>query len=297
MQKQVKIGIYEKALPKHISWEERCRYAEDLGFDFIEMSIDETDARLSRLDWSIDERSSFMNTVLHSGVQVPSICLSAHRRFPFGSRDPSIRKHALEIIRKAVKLASDTGIRTVQLAGYDVYYEESSPETVRWFIDGLADALEHAAQEQVMLSMEMMDYEFMNSVEKFLSLREQLPSPWFGLYPDVGNLSAWGRNLDEELEMGMEYITCIHLKDTLAVTETFPGKFKEVPFGNGCVDFSHVFLKLKELGYQGPFLMEMWTETSSDPIGDIRSAKQWILQQMDPKGYASREEQGVKQYG
>ena len=42
------IGIYEKATPKHFSWSERLAFAKELGFDFVEMSVDESDARLDR---------------------------------------------------------------------------------------------------------------------------------------------------------------------------------------------------------------------------------------------------------
>ena len=51
-----KLGIYEKALPKNISWQDRLSIAKACGFDFVEISIDETDERLARLDWSEKER-------------------------------------------------------------------------------------------------------------------------------------------------------------------------------------------------------------------------------------------------
>jgi L-ribulose-5-phosphate 3-epimerase len=35
---------------------ERLQLAKLLGFDFVEMSVDETDERLSRLDWSREQR-------------------------------------------------------------------------------------------------------------------------------------------------------------------------------------------------------------------------------------------------
>ena len=37
------IGIYEKATPKHFTWKERLEFAKELGFDFVEMSVDESD--------------------------------------------------------------------------------------------------------------------------------------------------------------------------------------------------------------------------------------------------------------
>ena len=50
------IGIYEKALPKHYTWIEKLKFAKELGFDFVELSIDESDTRLARLDWSKEQR-------------------------------------------------------------------------------------------------------------------------------------------------------------------------------------------------------------------------------------------------
>lgn len=45
LSKQVPLGIYEKALPGGECWLERLQLAKELGFDFVEMSVDETDAR------------------------------------------------------------------------------------------------------------------------------------------------------------------------------------------------------------------------------------------------------------
>ncbi|TCP12196.1 putative hexulose-6-phosphate isomerase, partial [Bisgaardia hudsonensis] len=140
-----KLGIYEKALPKNISWQDRLSIAKACGFDFVEISIDETDERLSRLDWTKKERLKLVKSVINTGVTIPSMCLSGHRRFPFGSKDEAIRQKAYEIMEKAIQLAVDLGIRTIQLAGYDVYYEEQDEITVKRFQEGLEWAVELAA--------------------------------------------------------------------------------------------------------------------------------------------------------
>lgn len=107
------LGIYEKALAKDLSWPERLVLAKSCGFDFVEMSVDETDERLSRLDWSTAQRTSLVAAMIETGVGIPSMCLSAHRRFPFGSRDEAVRERAREIMSKAIRLARDLGIRTI----------------------------------------------------------------------------------------------------------------------------------------------------------------------------------------
>lgn len=281
----IKLGIYEKALPAGINWATRLSMAEELGFHYVEISVDETDERLSRLDWGVAERKDFSRTILDSPLTVPTMCLSGHRRYPMGSHDPELRNKALEIMEKAIHFCVDTGVRTIQLAGYDVYYEQGDEDTRRWYLEGMQKSLEIAAREQVMLAMEIMDHPFMNSILKFLNLRKLLPSPWFTVYPDIGNLSAWGNDVLEELDLGFQNIVALHLKETIAVTDQHKGTFKEVPFGTGCVNFPAVFATLKRLNYQGPFLIEMWTEKAEDPQKEIREAREWIFKRMSEGGF------------
>lgn len=279
------LGIYEKALAKNLSWPERFAIAKACGFDFVEMSVDETDERLSRLKWSKEQRLALVSAMLESSIAIPSMCLSAHRRFPFGSRDETIQLRAKEIMEDAIALARDLGIRTIQLAGYDVYYEAQDAETHQRFIDGMKWAVERAAAAQVMLAVEIMDTDYMNSITKWKALEAQVSSPWFSVYPDVGNLSAWGNDVPAELALGIDRIAAIHLKDTYAVTETKPGQFRDVPFGEGCVDFVNVFKTLDKLNYRGAFLIEMWTEKSAEPVSEIIHARQWMEAKMKEGGF------------
>jgi L-ribulose-5-phosphate 3-epimerase len=281
----IKLGIYEKALPYGTNWTDKLEQAEKLGFHHVEISVDETDERLARLDWSREERKDFCLTLLDSPLTVPTMCLSGHRRYPLGSHDPEVRGQALQIMEKAIRFCVDTGIRTIQLAGYDVYYEQGDRDTRGWYMENMHRCLEMAAREQVMLAMEIMDTPFMNSIVKFINMKKNFQSPWFTVYPDVGNLTAWGNDVLEELELGMEHIVALHLKETLAVTASHGGTFKEVPFGTGCVDFPAVFARLAELRYRGPFLIEMWTEKAEDPEKEIAAAREWIFARMREGGY------------
>ncbi|MCW9733076.1 L-ribulose-5-phosphate 3-epimerase [Avibacterium sp. 20-15] len=280
-----KLGIYEKALPKNISWQDRLSIAKACGFDFVEISIDETDERLSRLDWSKAQRLELVQAIINTGVTIPSMCLSAHRRFPFGSHDETLRQKAYEIMEKAIQLAVDVGIRTIQLAGYDVYYEEQDESTLARFQQGMEWAVELAASNQVTLAMEIMDTPFMSSITRWKKWDNLIRSPWFTVYPDLGNLSAWNDNVVEELQLGIEKISAIHLKDTYKVTETCKGQFRDVPFGKGCVDFVTCFKTLAELNYRGAFLIEMWTEKADEPIEEIINARRFIEQQMQQGGF------------
>lgn len=276
------LGIYEKAFPLSDPLPTILSKAKKLGFDFVEISIDESDARLERLEWNREQIEQLRRACFSAQIGFQSMCLSAHRRFPFGSADPAVRERARDILRKAIDFASQMGIRVIQLAGYDTYYEPSTPESVRLFREGMAWAAKQAEQKQMMLAMEIMDTPFINSISRHMAYESMLRSPWYRVYPDLGNLSAWPENdVEFELENGIKSIVAVHLKDTLAVTDTFPGKFKCVPFGTGCVDFPARFRQLERLGYTGPYMIEMWYAPGTDDLAEIHSAKDWIRQQYD----------------
>ncbi|HEM3472449.1 TPA: L-ribulose-5-phosphate 3-epimerase [Streptococcus suis] len=265
------IGIYEKATPKHFTWKERLEFAKELGFDFVEMSVDESDARLARLEWTKEERLELVKAIYETGVRIPTICFSGHRRYPLGSNDSALEAKSLETMKQCIELAQDLGVRVIQLAGYDVYYEEKSPETRERFIKNLRKACDWAEQAQVMLAIEIMDDPFINSIEKYLAVEKEIDSPYLFVYPDTGNVSAWHNDIYSEFYLGHRSIVALHLKDTYAVTENSKGQFRDVPFGQGCVDWDNMFAVLKKTNYQGPFLIEMWSE-NCETVEETRAA-------------------------
>ncbi len=63
------VGLYEKALPASLSWEERLAAAGQAGYDYIDLSIDESDERMARLDWSASERAALRRFHCQHGRQ------------------------------------------------------------------------------------------------------------------------------------------------------------------------------------------------------------------------------------
>lgn len=183
------LGLYEKSMPNTLTLEEKLRQAKAAGFDFMEISIDETDAKLSRLDMTREERKALVDAMYQAGLPIKTMCLSGHRKYPLGSRDESVRARGLEIMEKAIQLACDLGLRIIQLAGYDVYYEEGGEDTRALFLENLKKSAEMAAAAGVTLAFETMETEFMNTVEKAMAYVKLVNSPYLKVYPDSGNLT------------------------------------------------------------------------------------------------------------
>ncbi|WP_367566107.1 L-ribulose-5-phosphate 3-epimerase [Lacrimispora sp.] len=263
------LGLYEKSMPADLSWREKLEAAKNAGFDFLEMSVDETDEKLGRLEMTSKERLELTELMKEVGLPIGTMCLSGHRKYPLGSHDQAVRERSLEIMDKAIGLASDLGIRIIQLAGYDVYYEESDEETKQYFEDNLKKATDMAACAGVILGFETMETEFMNTVEKSMKYVRQISSVYLNVYPDIGNITnaaiTYGTDVLEDLKLGKGSLAAMHLK------ETIPGIFREVPYGEGHVDFEKAIAAAWELGVR-KYVTEFWYTGSPSWKEDLAAA-------------------------
>jgi L-ribulose-5-phosphate 3-epimerase len=266
------IGLYEKALPDAMSWDERLTAAGQAGYDFIEISIDESDERLSRLDWSLSERVALRRSIENTGVPIMSMCLSGHRKYPLGSHSPELRQQGQEILRKAIDFAGDIGLRVVQVMGYDVFYEKSDDETRVNFIEGLQMGTRWAGQSGVMLGLENLDTPFVENLSQAMAIIREIDSPWLRLYPDIGNLCAAGYYPPVELSLAKNQLLGVHVKDALSKV------IRGVPFGTGIVPFRETFQALMKAGFWGLIGVEIWGEmhAGEDPIAPVAAARKFV---------------------
>jgi len=279
------IGLYEKALPAHFTWDKRLAYTKNAGFDFLEMSIDETDERLSRV-YSVGQETEEINEAIKkSGIPILTMCLSGNRRFPIGSKDKEIREKGIELIKGAILLAVEVGIRIIQLAGYDEYYNESDQITQDLFYESLKECVDFTSRYSVMLAIETMDTDLMGSISNIMKYIRRINSPWLNIYPDIGNLSSRKVSIKEDFYEGREHIVAIHLKDTRE------NEFRRVGFGEGVVDFQAFFKVLAEINYKGPFVVEMWSDDDLTCIVEVKKAREFLLSELN----GSRTEQKEKE--
>lgn len=258
--KLYQLGIYEKAMPSELSWDDRFHYAHHAGYDFVEISIDESEMRLARL-YEPSLKHGIKRALDASGMKARTICLSAHRRYPLGSHDSAIRAKSLDIFKRAVDLAVDLGATIIQLAGYDVYYETSDTATRRHFMSNLKSGVEYASSQGILCAFETMETPFMNTVEKAVYFCGCIGSPYLQLYPDLGNLTNGclleNKNLYDDLDLGKHHLLAAHLK------ETKPDVYRDLDFGEGHVDFEKGIQKLWDLGVR-IYNAEYWHDGRDD---------------------------------
>lgn len=288
MDKEYFLGLYEKALPNWYSWQEKFETALRCGFDGIEISIDESDYRLERLNNITEECRVIRRALADSGLQMKTMCLSGHRKYPLGSHDALVRQHALEIMKNAIRFACEIGIRIIQLAGYDVYYEKSDTESKLLFEENLKKCVSFASAEGVVLGFETMETPFMDTVGKAMVFIRKINSPYLGVYPDIGNLQnaalKYGIDVVSDISTGTGHIFAAHLKETKV------GVYRDMMFGRGGT--TEYERSIHELWKQGVriYTGEFWYKENNDAVEDISYASRFLREKIRKaiSGYISK---------
>jgi len=267
------LGLYEKSMPHSLSIPEKLVQAKKAGFDYLEISIDETDEKLERLKWSTRKKQELVRATWETETPIISMCLSGHRKYPLGCEDKGTREKGMEIMYDAIQFAAGTGLRIIQIAGYDEYYRPSNENTKRLFLENLRKSVEMAASCGVILAFETMETEFLNTVGKAMYYIDLIASPYLQVYPDLGNITnaafLYGHSVLDDLHSGKGHLSAMHLK------ETVPGKYREIPFGTGHVDFASAIKAAQNMGVK-LFVGEFWHNPDTDWQQELAFASQFL---------------------
>ena len=72
-----------------------------------------------------------------------------------------------------------------------------------------------------------------------------------------------------DMETGRGHLAAVHLKEAL------PGKYREIPFGTGHVDFDKIVRKSWELGVRR-YVAEFWYKEGSDWQQELQKANDFM---------------------
>lgn len=269
------LGLYEKAICFSLSWEEKLALAKEAGYDFLEINIDGEEPRINRL---YDKKTAKVlnRAILNTGVPVYSMALTANRKYPLGSEDDYTRRKGIELVLRAIDFALTAGIRLIHLAPYYGGSEEPCKQAEMRLYASIEQCVAYAWERCVILAFEVIDTPMMRSVKQIMQFVRKLDSPFFQAYADIGNLTAMGVDVTEDLAAGGRHVLGVHIKDSRTLV------VRDVPYGEGIVDFDKSFRALSQMEYGGILVAEMWCHDDAAYHPYLKEANRFIKRAIAP---------------
>ena len=112
---QHKFGLYEKALPRDLALSEKLRIAKDLGFDYFELSTDESEEFQARVTSDKSEIIEIRKAIEAYDMPIMTMCLSGTRNCPIGSENPELAAKGMKLTMDAIHFSAQIGLSSMRL--------------------------------------------------------------------------------------------------------------------------------------------------------------------------------------
>lgn len=224
------------------NWEKEFLIAAELGLNEIEFIFDFDNYEANPL-YSPLSRARIISLVQQTGVKVNSICADYFMRRPFFRVEEDVRLENIRFLKKLIEVARQIGARTIEIPLVD----NSSIKTVEEkniLISSLGEVVDLLKEYNIVLGLET-DLQ----PQPFLALLQDINHPLIQANYDSGNSSGLGYEPYEEVVTLNKLIHNIHIKD-----RKFGGT--TVSLGTGSANFDRLFQGLKEINYQGSFILQ-----------------------------------------
>jgi len=267
----MKVGLF---IDIKDNFEEKIRHAKSLGFDFGQLVVwdmdfytDENLAALKKLLCELD----FTVTDLWCGWSAPVIWKHPDKYTTLGLVPREYRAKRLEELRRGAKFAYDLGIKNIITHTGYIPDDPSAEAHI-----GVVEALKVLCSE---LNSRGQTFSFETGEELPITLSimmSEIGLDNVGVNFDPANLISSGRaNPCDAMELLSSRIFGMHAKDAV------PARFgevggKQVPIGEGRVDFARLLGQLYDSGYTGDIFIEHEMKDRSDRDADILRARSYL---------------------
>jgi len=233
---------------------------------------------LERVRKALDERRFSM----------PMMCFSPD----FTQPSPEERRSEVERARRMIDVTAALGGCFCRVLSGQRRPEVSRQQGVDWVVESIRALLEHAAQKNVVLSIEnhykdnYWKYpEFAQKREVYLEILNRIDSPWFGAQYDPSNAILAGEDPIELLEAVKHRVVTMHASDRFLKPGHTLEELRRVEdsvgyaailshgvVGKGLNDYPRIFRILRGVGYQG------WVsiEDGMNGLEEIRQSAEFL---------------------
>ena len=241
---------------------------KELGFDYVEVGIEEPNATPSIL---MAQKNEILSALASNPI--PPLGHTAYW-VGFGSSHKEVRAGWIREAKEMILVASQLGIGLLNFHFYSrlgrVGRTESSREKfLHNFTDSMRELSQFAAQTQVELMLENVPPEYGHPLESLACFSQVMAGvPSLKFHFDVGHAFIENRSkgVKEYLDAFADRLVHVHIHDN-------HGKQDEhLPLGDGKIDFKKVVKLLKEVNYDKTITFEVFT-SRSDAVRSMRILK------------------------
>ncbi len=227
--------------------------AAELGADGVQIYVTGGEMAPGAMDRRA--REEFRKYVADKGLVISALCGDYGKGFTDEGRNAEL----VEKTKRCMDLAADLGTSVVTTHIGHLPEDETDP---RWQAAhrALSDLAAHGESIGVCFATETGP----ESPQHLLRFLRTIPGSGARVNYDPANLVMNGYDQLGGVKILRDYIIHTHAKDGLK------GVMKEVPLGEGAVNFPEWISLLDEIGYDGFLTIER--EVGDDPVGDISRA-------------------------
>lgn len=258
-----KIGLCEWTLP--ITGPYVCKFAADLGYDGLQLSIGSYEKRFP-LSWKVTQEA-YKELASEHGIEFASMAtreLDFYSLFaPEGSEE---REVALASIQKGIEACEKLGIEIFMVPNF-VKSEAKTEKQVKQLVKDLQWACDLAADSGVLIAEENVF-----SVEATIDLFDAVDRDNLRLYFDLQNYYLHrGAHTPNLIAPLLPFIVQVHAKDGKG------GDLSGAPLGTGDVALFESIEVLRTLGYEGWIVNENYydvpplVQEGDDPVEKLRN--------------------------
>lgn len=267
----MKVGLLVEL---HKDFENDIKHAKELGFDFgqlVNWDMDlYTDENLEKLK-GVLQKYQFKATDFWCGWSGEIKWGYPDKHLTLGLVPKKYRAQRLEDLRRGAEFAYKLGVKNIVTHTGFIPDNPFSEEHI-----GVVESLKVLCKE---LKERGQNFTFETGEELPVTLGLLMSEVGYdnmGVNFDPANLLSGGRaNPNDAMDLLGSRVMGMHAKDSIPPVLGKPNG-KQVPIGEGKVDFERLFRQLKDIGYQGDIVIEHEMAGRENRDEDIRRAKIYL---------------------
>lgn len=161
------------------------------------------------------------------------------------------REFRIKFIEKCLYIASRLGSKAVSIWSGEKKADVDETHAWDWLVSGCGRLSQKAADLGVYIGFEPEPGMFVENLDQYQSLKEQVNHEFFRLTLDLGHAFITEKSVSRSIRVYKDDIVNIHLEDMKK------NKHDHLFFGEGDMGFKDIFLTLDDIKYRGQVNIEL----------------------------------------